>query len=137
MGPDQGGGLHTFLIRGIQPAVADIVHDRAGEQIGVLQHDAHAAAQICFLDFVDIDPIIPDLAVGDIVKPVDEVGDGGFTRPGGADKRDLLARLGIERDAMQDGFLRCIAEIHVIQPYIPCQAGVGDRAVAVGMLPGP
>ena len=34
------------LIRGVQLAIADILHDRAGKQMGILKHDAQRAAQI-------------------------------------------------------------------------------------------
>ena len=69
----------------------------AGEQVGVLQHDAQAAAQVGLLDLVDVDAVVADLAVGDVVEAVDEVGDGRLASTGGAHEGDLLTRLGIER----------------------------------------
>ena len=77
-------------------AVADVVHDRAGEEVGILQHDAQAAAQVGLFDLVDVDAVVADLAVGNIIEAVDQVGDGGLARAGGAHKGDLLARLGVE-----------------------------------------
>ena len=40
---------HLLLIRGVQLAVADVVGDGAGEQMGVLQDDAQGPAQGCLL----------------------------------------------------------------------------------------
>ena len=48
---------------GVQVAVADVFHHGAGEQVGILQHDAQAAAQVCLFDLVDVDAVIADLAV--------------------------------------------------------------------------
>ena len=60
-----------------------------------LQNDAERAAKIGFFDLVDIDAVITDLAVGDIIEPVDQVGDGGLAGTGGAHKGDLLTGVGI------------------------------------------
>ena len=38
---------------------------------------------------------------------------------------------------MQHDLLRHIAEVHVIEPHIALHLGIGDRAVAVGVLPRP
>src|SRR5699024_6421475 len=58
----------TFLIRSIQAAVSDIIHDSSGKQIYILQDNAHRTAQICFSDFVDVDPVIADLSVCQIIE---------------------------------------------------------------------
>ena len=86
----------AFLVRRVELAVADVVHDRAGEQIHILQHDAERVAQVGLFDVVDVDAVIADLAVGDVVEAVDEVRDGGLARAGRADKGQLLPGLGIE-----------------------------------------
>lgn len=100
----KAGGGDALFIGGIQPAVADILHHRAGEQVSILQHDAQRTAQIGLFDLVDIDAVVADLAVLNVVEPVDEVGDGGLTGTGRADKGDLLARTAIQVDIVQDGF---------------------------------
>ena len=83
----------AFLVGRVQLAVADVVHDRAGEQVHILQHDAERVAQVRLFDVVDVDAVIADLAVGDVVKAVDEVGDGGLARAGRADEGQLLPGL--------------------------------------------
>ena len=82
----------ALLIGGIQSSVADILHHSPGEQMGVLQNNPQRPAQIGLSDLVDIDAVIADLAVCNVVKAVDEVGDGGLAGTGGAYKGNLLAR---------------------------------------------
>ena len=86
---------------------------------------------------MDVDAVVPDLAVLDVVEAVDEVGDGGFAGAGGADEGDLLARTAIEVDVVQDGLARHIAEIDVRKGDVAFQLVVGGGAVVVGVLPGP
>ena len=39
---------HALLVGSVELAVSNILHDRAREQIGILQHDAERATQVCF-----------------------------------------------------------------------------------------
>ena len=91
----------ALFVVGVEVAVADVFHHGAGEEVGILQHDAEAVAQICLLDLVDVDTVVADLAVRDVVEAVDQVGDGRLPCAGRADKGDLLARLCIQRDVVQ------------------------------------
>ena len=138
VGACQLGGLHALLIRGVQTAVADIVHHRAGEQVGILKHDAKTAPQILLADLVDVDAVVADLAVGDVVESVDEVGDGGLACAGGADEGHFLTGMGVQGDVMQHRFLRHIAEVYLVHGDLAPQGGVGHGAVGLmGVLPGP
>ena len=110
VGVGELGRRDALLVGGVQVAVADVVHHGAGEQVGVLQHDAERAAQVGLADLVDVDAVVADLAVGDVVEAVDEVGDGRLARTGGADKRDLLARLGKHGHAVQHFVVGRVAE---------------------------
>ena len=133
----QFGGGDALLIAGIQVAVTDILHNGAGKEVGVLQHDTQAAAKVRLLDLVDIDAVIADLAVVDIVEAVDQVGDGRLAGAGGADKGQLLARFRIQGDVVQDGLFRGVAEVDVIETHVALELGVGQGAVVVRMFPGP
>ena len=132
-----GGGNHLF-IRGVQFSVPNILHHRAGEQMGVLQHDPQRTTQIVFFDLVDIDAVITDLAVLNAVKPVDQIGDGGLARPGGTHESDLLSRLGVQHDIVENHLFVRVPEIHMVKHHIPFQFRVshGIRILMV-MLPGP
>ena len=109
------GGGDAFLVRRVQPPEADIVHDRAGEQVRVLQHHAERAPQVRLLDLVDVDAVVADLAVLDIVEAVDQVRDRRLAGAGGADEGDLLAGLRVQLDVVQHHLLRHIAEIDAVQ----------------------
>ena len=50
----------AFVIRRVRIAVADVLHDGAGEQVGVLQHRAQRVAQGVLLDVLDVDAVIGD-----------------------------------------------------------------------------
>ena len=125
-------GFYAFVVACRQVPVADVVHHRAGEQVRVLQHDAERAAQRAFFDLVDVDAVVADFAVGDVVKAVEQIGDGRFARAGRADEGDLLPRLGVERDVMQDGFALLVAEVNVEHPHVARKPGV--RHAAVGLM---
>ena len=137
MGVGQLCGGDALFIGGGQIAVADVIHHRAGEEVHILQHHAQRAAQIGFFDLVDIDAVVADLAVCDVVEAVDQVGDGGLTGAGGADEGDLLTGAGIQRNVGQHLLFRYIAEVHHVHHDVALQLGVGQRAVAMGMLPCP
>ena len=84
-----------------------------------VQDHADGAAQVCFLDFVEVDPVVADLAVRDVVETGDEVGDRRLARARRADEGDLLSGTGIEAHIVQDDLLGIIAEIHVEEAHIP------------------
>ena len=133
----KAGSGDALFIGSLQPAIADVLHHRAGEQVGVLQHDAQRTAQIGLFDLVDVDAVVADLAVLNVVEPVDEVGDGGLTGTGRADKGDLLARTAIQVDIVQDGFFRHIAKVYIGKGDVAFQLVVGGSAVVVRVLPCP
>ena len=125
MGVGDLGGLHALLIGGVQAAIADVLHDGAGEQVGVLQHDAQGAAQVVLADVAHVDAVVGDGAGLDIVKPVDEIGNGGFSRAGGADEGDLLAGLGVQGQVPQHRLFRHIGKVHMVKAYIAPQGHQG------------
>ena len=72
------GRLDAFFVRGFKPAVADIIHNGAGEQMRILKHDGKRAAQIVFFDAFNINSVISYRAALNIVKAVYKVCDGCF-----------------------------------------------------------
>ena len=129
-------GGDDLFVGCIQFAKADVIRHCAGEQMGVLQHHAKAAAQITFADLAHINAVIGDGAGVDIIKAVDEVGNRGFARAGGTDKGDLLPRFGVQRNIMQGGLARNVTKADIPEPYIPAQGN--ERGGGVGTVaPGP
>ena len=125
-------------VRGVEPAVADVLHDRAGEEVRILQHHAERPAQIALADLVDVDVVIADLAVLNVIEAVDEVRDRRLAGAGAADEGDLLPGLGIHLDVVQDGLFRRIAEVHPVEGDAALELAVGDGAVGLmRVLPRP
>ena len=103
-----------------------------------MKDNADGPAQIGFFDLIDVDPVISDLTVSDIIKTVQQVRNGCFSRTGGAYKRHLLSGLGVKGDIMEYDLIFLIAKVYIHHPYIAGQTGIGDGSIRlVGMLPGP
>ena len=131
-------GGNAFVIGGGEVSVTDIFQDAAAEQVRILQNHSQRTPQIRLFDLVDVDAVIADLAIRNVIKTVDEVGDGRLSGPGRADKRDLLARLCPHADVMQHNFIRVVSEIHAVKDDPAFQFGIGNGAVGlVRMFPGP
>ena len=79
------GGGNDLFVGGIQTAIADILHDGALEQPGVLQHHAEALAQGTAVKVADIVAVQGDGAGIHIVEPHEQVDEGGLAAAGGAD----------------------------------------------------
>ena len=137
VGPGQAGRRFAFFIGGIQSAVPDIFQHGSGKKVNILQNNSQTAPQIALFDLIDIDAVIPDFSVGNIVKPVDEVGNGGFAGTGSPDKGNFLARVRMNRNIEQHLFFRNIAEIHRIDLHLSAQRRIGQSSVGMGMFPGP
>ena len=138
VGVGQLSRLDAFFVSGIQLAVTDVIHHRAGEQMGILQHHAQGPAEVRFFDFVDVDAVVADFTVGNVVEPINQVGNGGFTGAGCAHEGDLLARFGVKADVVKDNLVFRITKVHMVQHYAAFQLGIGDRTVRfMGMFPSP
>ena len=138
MGSGQLGRLNALLICGFQIAVSDVLHHRPGEEVGVLEHDAKRPAKIRLADFVDVDVVVADLAVGNVIKPVQQVCDGGFACAGGSHKGYLLPRLGVEGHIVEHRLARLVGEVYLRHGDVALQLRIGDGALClVGVFPGP
>ena len=89
----QTGSGADLLIGGIQLSVPDVVRNGSGKQVGVLKDNAQAPPQAVLADVPQINAVIGNQAALDLIKTVDQVGDGGLSRTGGANEGDLLAGL--------------------------------------------
>ena len=89
----QLGRLHHLFVGGVQLSVTYVLHHRSREQMRVLQHDAQRTPQIRLLDLGHIYGVISYFPILNIIKSVDQVGDGGLARAGSSHKGDLLTRL--------------------------------------------
>ena len=60
--PQPRGGL-DFVFAGVQAAVTDVLQHGAGEEIGVLQHDAELPTKLLLGDLPDVNPVDADVAL--------------------------------------------------------------------------
>ena len=91
--------------------------------MGILEHHAQGAAQVILLDGLDVDTAIGDDAVLDLVKAVDQIGDGGLARAGGAHKGDLLPGVCKDGHVVEDLLARHIGEVHMLEAHRPGELG--------------
>lgn len=137
VGIGQFGGGDAIVVCGLRIAVTDVLHDGVGKKVDVLKHDAEGASQVVFADVFDVDAVIENGAVVDVVKPVDEVCNGGFTGSCSANEGNFLPRFGVEGDVVEDLFFRSVAKIDVFQAHIAAQAAVFGLAGVIQAFPCP
>ena len=75
------GRLNDFLVGGIRFGQSDIIAHRVVEQNGFLRYDGHQVAQIPFAYITDINAVNRDLSTGYVIKPHQQMGNGGFPTP--------------------------------------------------------
>ncbi len=84
--------------------------------MSILQHDTKGTSQICLTDLVNIDSVIADLYLLNIIKTVDQIGNGRFTGSGGSDKSNLLSRICIKvLHHAARSYHRVISKVYIIQ----------------------
>ena len=125
--------LEDLLLGGVEVAVGDVVADRAAEQPGVLQHHADARrAGRARVIVGDVDAVEGDPAAVELVEPHDQVDERGLAGAGRADDGDRLARLGDERQVLDQRLVRVVARTRRARTRPgPCgsrsSTGVGRR----------
>ena len=106
--------------------------------MGILQHDAQGPAQVCFFDLIDIDAVVPDFSVLNVVKTVDQVGDGRLSGAGGADESDLLSRFCVHINVVQHDFVLGVAKVHIVKHHVSGELLIIRRiGILMIMLPRP
>ena len=107
------GSLYDLFIGGVQIAIADVVHDGAGEDEAVLHHHAHLGPQGADGHGGDVRAVYEHLPGIHVVEPGDQVHDGGLAGAGGAYESVGLSLLCGKADIVQDPVSRLIAEAHI------------------------
>ena len=121
-GPDEVLGLGDpqrlpqLVVGRVGVAVAQVGGDRAGEQVGLLRHQADPRPDVLERRVADVDPAEPHRPTGDVVEPRDQGQQGGLAGTGAADDGGGPARLGGQRNPLQDRHIRTrVAELDVAQ----------------------
>jgi hypothetical protein len=94
---------------------ANVVDDRAGEQVALLRHERDCAAQAVEPSVAKIDAPEPHLTAHRIVEPDQELCERGLPGSGRADERQMLARLDPQVDAVQNRHTRQIREFDALR----------------------
>jgi len=101
---DLVGGVGDFIVGDPGGAHADVLGDVAGEEEGILQDDAEAAAEGEEVLLADVDAVDEDLAKLDVVEAHHERGEGGFAGTGVADDGGGLVGVDGEGDVAENPF---------------------------------
>src|SRR5450759_2253879 len=91
--------------------------DRPGEQPGVLQHHAEAAAHLVTGQLAIVDAVQDDVPGVDFVETHEQVDHRGLARAGGPDDRDSLPGRHLKGEVLDEGLVRLVAEGHALQRY--------------------
>ena len=127
------GSNHLF-IGGVQPAVADVLHDGALKQPCVLQHHAKAFAQGAAVKVPHIVAVQGDGTGIHIIEAHEQLDHGGLACAGGADDGHLLAGLDLTAEIVDDGLVRGVAEAHMVKGDLSVNVGGVGAAGRVGQL---
>ena len=115
VGADELRGLLHLFVGGVELSVADVVGDRAGEQVRLLEHVAEVRLQPELAALFIVHAVDQYLPLGGLVEAAQEVDDGGLARAGLADQGDGLARLDGEVEVFQHLFPAGILEGYVLK----------------------
>ena len=92
--------LLDLLLRGISARVSDVLRQRAMEQHRVLRHKANRAPKRFLRDVGHVLTVDQNAPAIKIVKPLDQLHEGGFAGARMADKPDPLARRNNQREIL-------------------------------------
>ena len=109
----------TFLIGGIRPSVADIFHDRALEDEGLLHQYADFLSQGLQRHFPDIMPVDAHTSLLHIIEPGQHVDDRGLARAGGAHEGDRLAGLHMQVKMLEHVGVLLVGEGDIVEVHLP------------------
>lgn len=85
-----------LLVGSVRPAIGDVVPDSSRKEPGFLQHHTKAAAQAVPRHLGDSFILHPDRPAVRLIKPHEQIDQGGFSRAGRADDGDGAARGGFK-----------------------------------------
>ena len=89
-------------------------------------------------DFIDVDVVDADFAVGDVIEAGQEVGNRGFPCSSRPNKRHLLARFGIKGDVMENRLFGDVAKVHIVHIDLAFHPRISRfRSIRMGVLPRP
>ena len=129
------GGLDHLLLSGVRAAPQQILADGAREEDVVLKHHADAGAELIQGIVTHVHPVHQDSAVGDVVKPGDQVHQRGLSGTGTAHHSQELAGADGEVDVGENilpGAPGLVLEVHMAEFHLAL--GRRQRVGAAGAV---
>ena len=106
--------------------------------MGILQNHSKGMSQVTFFNLVDINAVITNLSILNIIKSIDQIGNGGLSGSGGTDKGNLLSRRRKHFDVVKYHFLIIISEINTQEFHVSLKFRVSRGVIyLMVMLPCP
>ena len=113
--PDRPARLLHLGVGRIRFAELEVLGDGAREEEGILEHDAKLPPERVLGHPVDRVAVHENSAALDIVEAASQTDERGLSRASRTDDRDVLARLDVESEVVQDRSLRIVAEGEVVK----------------------
>ena len=128
------GGGDDFFLRGVGPAIGDILPHGALPQPAFLQHHAKQRPHAVALHMIDAFAIDENIPCIDFVKTHQQVHQRGFASPCGPHDGHLLAGLHLQLHILDQGPLGRIAKAYVGEGDVSPHMGGGDRVRRIRLL---
>ena len=107
--------LNDLTVGGGGPAVTDVLHDGTGEEEHVLLDDPDVPAETLLGQRPNVSPVHQHRTRRHIVKPRDQMADGGLAAAGRADQRKGLAGRNGQIDIIENRNAALVGKGHVIE----------------------
>ncbi len=120
-------GRHDLVHGRVEPAVSDVVGDRAGEQQRRLHHEAHLVAQAIERQVLGVVAVDPDRAVLGVVEAHEQVHERRLAGAGRTHDSDAVAGLALEGDVLEGVLAALVGEAHVLELDGAARASDVDR----------
>ena len=134
------GRFDDLFVARVEVSVGDVFLDGAGEKEDVLGDHADIPAEGVAGQGGDVLPVDRDFAACHLVKPRDEVAEGGLAAARGADQRHRPARVDVEGEVLDDHvaglvlLAGLVLEAHVVEVDGALDAGQLFRVRVLGLL---
>ena len=115
MGADRFGGGDHILLTGILIQVADVLVNRPGEQVGLLENHTHLVHHGPALNVLDVVAVHGYTPLGDIGEPVNQSHQSALASAGGPHQRHVLSGADVEIYVLENVDARNIVEADVFE----------------------
>ena len=106
---------NDLFVCGVQSAVTDVLHNRPLKQPRVLKHHAKGFPQLTAVKVPDVVAVQQNCTAVHIVKPHEQFYHGSLAGTGWANNGDLLSRLYLCAEIVDDALLRLVAKGNVFE----------------------